>query len=323
MAEKKTSNPRAEEIPVYLFLGFLDAGKTKFIQETLEQPDFNSGEKTLLLLTEQGDEEYAPQYFSSPEVEILTVEEEEELTPDALHVVNQELCPERVIVEYNGMWRLDSLFASFPENWALYQVMLFADAATFPTFDKNMRPLTGDKLKYADLVVFNRMNGQISKEALHKIVRSVNRRSMILYEYPDGRTEQDTIVDPLPFDLQAEVITIKDKDYAIWYQDLLSEPEKYEGKIVKFRAQLTPADQEVAHMSAAGRFVMTCCEEDITFCGLVADWGENPAPKSGWFALGAKIINEYNPIYREKGPVLKILAAKPTKKPQEEIATFY
>ena len=46
------------ETPVYLFLGFLESGKTKFIQETLEDPRFNSGEKTLLLVCEEGEEEY-------------------------------------------------------------------------------------------------------------------------------------------------------------------------------------------------------------------------------------------------------------------------
>ncbi len=40
-------------IPVYLFTGFLDAGKTAFIQETLEDPGFNTGEKTLVLLCEE------------------------------------------------------------------------------------------------------------------------------------------------------------------------------------------------------------------------------------------------------------------------------
>ena len=46
------------EIPVYLFTGFLDSGKTKFIQETLEDVNFNNGEKILLVVCEEGEEEY-------------------------------------------------------------------------------------------------------------------------------------------------------------------------------------------------------------------------------------------------------------------------
>ena len=45
---KKKQQP--SETPVYLFLGFLESGKTKFIQETLEDERFDSGEKTLLLV---------------------------------------------------------------------------------------------------------------------------------------------------------------------------------------------------------------------------------------------------------------------------------
>ena len=52
------------ELPVYLFTGFLESGKTKFIQETLEDSRFNAGERTLLLVCEEGVEEYEP--TSSP-----------------------------------------------------------------------------------------------------------------------------------------------------------------------------------------------------------------------------------------------------------------
>ena len=45
-------------IPVYLFTGFLESGKTKFIQETLEDERFNDGTPTLLLLCEEGIEEF-------------------------------------------------------------------------------------------------------------------------------------------------------------------------------------------------------------------------------------------------------------------------
>ena len=42
----------AKEIPVYLFTGFLDAGKTRFAQQTLEDKSFNNGDRILLLLCE-------------------------------------------------------------------------------------------------------------------------------------------------------------------------------------------------------------------------------------------------------------------------------
>ena len=46
------------EIPVYVFMGFLESGKTSFIQDTLEEDYFNNGERTLLFACEEGMEEY-------------------------------------------------------------------------------------------------------------------------------------------------------------------------------------------------------------------------------------------------------------------------
>ena len=46
------------EIPVYLFTGFLDSGKTSFIRETVEDDQFSTGEKTLLIACEEGEVEY-------------------------------------------------------------------------------------------------------------------------------------------------------------------------------------------------------------------------------------------------------------------------
>ena len=73
-----------EDIPVYLFTGFLDAGKTKFIQETLEDERFNNGENTLLLICEEGEEEYDPSTFSGPNVFIELIDDQSELTPTNL-----------------------------------------------------------------------------------------------------------------------------------------------------------------------------------------------------------------------------------------------
>ena len=38
-----------EPIPVYVFTGFLESGKTKFIQDILADPNFTENERTELL----------------------------------------------------------------------------------------------------------------------------------------------------------------------------------------------------------------------------------------------------------------------------------
>ena len=112
-----------QEIPVYLFTGFLDAGKTTFIQETMEDPAFNDGQRTLLLVCEEGEAEYSPVKFASSNVRTVTVEEEEDLTTDFLEKIQKESRCEKVVVEYNGMWMLDTLYNNMPEGWVVYQEM--------------------------------------------------------------------------------------------------------------------------------------------------------------------------------------------------------
>ena len=106
--------PKRQDMPVYLFTGFLEAGKTRFIQETLEDRRFCNGEKTLLLLCEEGEEEYAPDQFATKDVQIRVIENQSELTAEHLLALAAETKAERVVVEYNGMWMLDVLYAALP-----------------------------------------------------------------------------------------------------------------------------------------------------------------------------------------------------------------
>ena len=184
----------AREIPVYLFLGFLEAGKTKFIQETMEDERFDSGERTLLLVCEEGEEEYDPSRFA---VEHFAVEEVDEagLNGKNLDSLVQKHRADRVVLEYNGMWELQKLFDAMPDGWLIAQVMTFFDATTFLAYNKNMRQLVYDKIPYADMVVFNRFDDKFSKEEFHKIVRGASRRPGIVFEYPGGRAEYDEIED--------------------------------------------------------------------------------------------------------------------------------
>ena len=159
-----------KEMPVYLFTGFLGAGKTTFIQEVMESDEFNQGEKTLLLVCEEGEVEYDPSSFAFPNVYIEFVDDEDELTPEYLTELENEHDIERVVIEYNGMWMLKSLYDNAPSNWTMYQEMAFADANTFLMYNKNMRQLTFDKMRTAELDVFNRCE---------KGFDSVDRKSVV------------------------------------------------------------------------------------------------------------------------------------------------
>ena len=312
------------EVPVYLFTGFLEAGKTKFIQETLQDRRFCNGERTLLLVCEEGEEEYAPDLFADKSVYIRTIEEQSELSAEHLSALLRETRAERVVIEYNGMWMLDALYGAMPQGWMVYQEFLFADATTFLNYNANMRQLVYDKLKSCELVVFNRFRPDMDKMAFHKIVRGASRRSDIAYEYPGGKVEYDDIPDPLPFDLNAPVVEIGDEDFAQWYRDMAEEPKKYEGKTVRFKCRALVRKKLPPHSFVVGRHVMTCCVEDIQFAGLVCQWDHaDTVADDSWMILTAEIHFKFSRAYGKKGPVLTYLSHEPCEPPEQAVATFY
>lgn len=312
------------EVPVYLFTGFLDAGKTTFIQETLEDPQFNSGEKTLLLMCEEGEAEFCPLSFASTNVKIISVDEEETITTEYLKKLEKEIGFERVVIEYNGMWMIDSLYQKLPENWVVYQEMAFADSRTFLTYNNNMRNLTVDKMKSPELIVFKHFDESMDKMEYHKIVRVINRRCQIIYEYAKDRIEFDNIEDPLPYDMDASVIEIEDKNYAIWYTDVNEEEEKYYGKTVDIRGRSLIGGGLDDNEFVIGRHIMTCCIEDIQFGGLVAKYEKaQELEHGGWVQITADIIKEFNHMYQSEGPVLYVKEIKIIEPPEEDVATFY
>ena len=315
---------KTKDVPVYLFTGFLEAGKTKFIQETLEDRRFCNGERTLLLVCEEGEEEYAPDQFADKSVFIRVVESQDQLTGENLSRWLRETRAERVVIEYNGMWMLDLLYSAMPEGWMVYQEFMFADATTFPSYNSNMRQLVYDKLKSCELVVFNRFNGTMDKMEYHKIVRAVSRRCDIAYEYVGGKVEYDDIQDPLPFDLNAPIVEIGDDDYAEWYRDMSEEPKKYEGKTVRFKCRALVRKKLPEKTFIVGRHVMTCCVEDIQFAGLVCQWDAADTVKDdSWMILTARINFRFHRAYGKKGPVLTYIDATLCDAPEQPVATFY
>lgn len=313
------------ETPVYLFLGFLESGKTKFIQETFEDPRFSSGEKTLLLVCEEGIEEYETIKFAGAEnVELVVIEEQEQLTEAYLTQLQLTHNVERVVVEYNGMWPLENFFNAMPEGWLINQIMTFFDSNTFLNYNANMRQLVFDKIENAQLVVFNRFDDTMDKMAFHKIVRGITRRCDIVYERVDGKADFDDIEDPLPFDMDAPIIEIADKDYAFFYRELTENLEAFIGKTVKFKGIVATDKRLEPQDVVVGRHVMTCCVDDIQYCGLACTLPYIMELETrDWISITAKVEFKKHRVYKGKGPVLtaeKVVVCNP---PEEQLATFY
>ena len=312
------------KIPVYIFTGFLEGGKTSIIQESLNDEKFNSGEKTLVLLCEEGEIELDSSQFWGKNVTIYNVEDKEWLTKDNLEALIKGKKIDRVIIEYNGMWDMQTLYNSLPTNWGIYQNMMFADAKTFVNYNNNMRQLIVDKIRDCEMVVLNRTPDNIDKDEIHKIIRGITRRAAIVYDYPDGHVEYDEIEDPLPFDINAPIIEIADEDYALWYRDLSENMNAYNGKTVKFKGLVATDDRLPPNSIVIGRPIMTCCVDDIQYGGLISVFKTNNLPKNeSWVTVKGTIKIEKHKLYRSQGPVLYVEATEFAVAPKQVVATFY
>lgn len=309
-------------IPVYAFTGFLDAGKTKFIQETLCDTRFNAGERTLLLLCEEGEEEYDISAYPHQNV-YQEVIDQSAVTTQELDALLKKHRAERVVVELNGMLLVGEFYQKMPQDWQVAQEVMFADGSTIESYNANMRSLVVDKLSGCEMVVFNRLAPKSDIMPLHKLARALNRRVGILYEYTDGSTQFDEIEDPLPFDINAPIVEVADDDYALWYRDITEEPKKYNGKTVRFKAQVARLKKDRDGFFAPGRFVMTCCVEDIQFMGLPCRYEQaNELRARQWVIITAKVQVRFHNLYRGTGPILTAVSVEPAEPAANEVATF-
>ena len=314
---------KIKEIPVYLITGFLEAGKSTFLQETLSDEGFYQDERTLVILCEEGEEELDPSVYPSKEVYLEVIASPEMLTREYLESLERKHRADRVMLEYNGMWQLDNLYRAMPEHWLVYQEVMFIDGTTFLDYNTNMRQLMVDKLQSADPIIFNRVKPDFDKMLFHKTVRGISRSARIVYEYVSGEIEPDTIEDPLPFDVNAPVIEIGDDDFAYFYRDISEDVMKYHGKTVSFLGITVCEENFPKNTFAVGRQLMICCPEDMTYRGFAAQSVDAKAFKTGmWVRVTGTVSVEASPLYSGKGPVLKNIKWSYAKRPERPVAVF-
>ena len=308
------------DIPVYLIAGFLDAGKTSFINGILRD-GFAAEDRTLLLCCEEGELGYDPHVLSN--VFTYTVEDEEQLTPDFLKKLEKQYRPKQVIVEYNGMWSMEKLYREgLPANWILYQIMCLVDARTFEMYVKNMGQLMMEKITNADMLIFDHCNEQLRAQLRSRNLRMVNRRADIYLENEDGTSEEYVTPEMSPFDLSDGHLDVPDDDYGVWYVDMMDNPDRYDGVTVRYKAVMCHS-KKFKGVHCPGRFAMVCCENDMQFLALVAKGeGLERFKNRQWVEITATVKKEANDAYQGEGPVLYVTAIAPCEKPKEEVVSF-
>lgn len=308
------------DIPVYLIVGFLDGGKTNFINGILED-GFARATNTLLLCCEEGEEEYKKNALDS--VTVVTVENEEDLTCSFLKECEKKYKPLQVLIEYNGMWQMERLYRDvLPANWVLYQIMCMVQASTFDAYARNMGQLMMEKITNTDMLIFNRCTPELQDSLRKRNLRMVNRRADIYLENNDGTSEDYLTGDECPFDMTQDVIDIPDDDFGVWYVDVMDHPDRYQDKLVHMKLVMCHS-KKYPGIDCPGRFAMVCCEKDVTFLGLLARGeGLDQYKNHDWLEVTAKMGVEKHPAYKGKGPVMNVVSVGPCEKPVQEVVSF-
>lgn len=315
------------DIPVFLFTGFLESGKTLFLRETVEDPSFTEGQKTLLIICEEGEEEYDAARLAASNIVIETVEAENDLTDALLAGFAKKHNPRKVLVEYNGMWRLENILTrKLPRKWQIVQVITTVAAPTFDLYLANMRSLMMEQFTNTDMVIFNRCDADSAIGAYRRTVKAVNPAAQVYFENADG-SEPDKD-DALPYDINADTIELADEDFGIWYVDAMDQPERYDGKTIITTAQVYKNMKFPEGTFIPGRFAMTCCADDVRFVGpyckslITTDEAIRRLKKGQWIKLTAKIIFEECKFYQGEGPVLYASSIETAPMPKDELVYF-
>lgn len=306
-------------MPVFLINGFLEAGKTEFLQFTMEQDYFQTEGKTLLIVCEEGDQEYDQELLTKTKTAVIYIDSLEEMTPERLEELELLYNPERVLMEWNGMWNQDDL--RLPPDWMVYQQVTIIDASTFDLYVKNMKPLLGAMVRNSELIICNRCDGLEDLEGYRRTLKAMNNRCEIIFEDSEGEIEEVSEAD-LPYDMTADVICIDPKDYGIWYIDTMDKPDRYRGKVVEFTAMVLKSPEFPKNYFVPGRMAMTCCEADMTFLGYVCKAREaRNLETRQWVRVRAKIEYEEWKDYGGVGPVLYAEFVNPDE-PIKEVVQF-
>lgn len=311
------------EIPVFLFVGFMDSGKTTFINATLHNPEFTQDSKTLLICCEEGELEYDLPEMERLGVSVVVLEDEEELNPDTLKMLRSKYKPDQIVIEFNGTWNIERLLSmQAPRSFVVVQIIATVNGETFEMYMANMRTMIMSQVARADDVFFNRCKDGMDISRYGSAVKAMNRRAQILFEFED-----ETLVpykQELNIDLTQPVIEISDIDYGNWYIDAMENPEKYDGKVVSFLGVIYNPKKMQKDLFGVGRTSMVCCADDTRFFGFActADPDKKKPTHGTWVTMKAKMHKKFVESEQEYTVILEPLKMLPAKEPEDGMIYF-
>ena len=306
--------------PVYIINGFLESGKTEFITFTLGQPYFQIKGKTLLILCEEGENEYDPALLKKSRTDVVLIEEEEEFTPNHLIELEKQYKPARIIIEYNGMWNCKIMTLTW--YWKVEQQITTIDGSTFPMYYTNMKSLLAEMIRKSEMIIFNRCDGIKDLNVYKLNIKAVNPSADVIFEDSNGEIDE-IFEEDLPYDLNQDPIVLDNQGYGIWYLDSMDHLERYEGKNIQFLAMVLKPEEYPDGYFVPGRMAMTCCAEDMAFLGYACEFaGTKDLKQKEWVKVTAKVAREYFADYKGEGHLLHAISVEKAKAPKDPVISF-
>ena len=291
------------------------------MQEMLADEGFSEGERTLLLVCEEGEDEYDSALLKKTNTVQVNLDSIEDL--QRLEELDKEYKPERVLIEYNSTWLLESLYkAKKPKNWELAQIITLIDASTYELYINNMRKFMADGIQEADLVIFNRCEPDMPKSKWRRATLAMNNTARIFFEHNDGSMDDGVTDEDLPYDVSADPIEIQDTEFGIFYLDAMEHPDRYDGKRIHVKGRAFEMENMPKNCFVLGRHAMTCCVDDIGGIGFLCRYGKQEPKTNDWIYVTAKAEASFSPLHGRDAIILIEESISPAEPPEEELVYF-
>ena len=276
---------------VYLFTGFLESGKSSFIQDTLLEQGFGEDEKTLIIACEEGEVTFDIPALEKENASVEFIENEEDLNYETLLHLHQKYQPTQVMIEYNGMWDNTKFVDEICiDQWQVVQILTTISAETFDLYYNN--------------------------------IKSLNPMCQIVYENKNRQIE-DLTVNDLPYNLNDDYIEVNDMDYGIFCMHIMENPQIYENKTIKIKGKVIGRDKLIENGFVLGRQAMVCCSDDMQLLGLVCiSKYAKDLIKDEWLVVDGTISLEYDESIQSNIPILHVDHLEGAKPLENEYVTF-
>ncbi|MBR0385121.1 MAG: hypothetical protein IJI05_01070 [Erysipelotrichaceae bacterium] len=303
--------------PVYVFSGFLDAGKTTAIKESLLDPRFTEDETTLIVAFEQGDEVYAKPFLFDTYSSVVYLDGISELTEEKIVYFEDEYNPDRIIIELNGMQDDTKLFANGSGNWEIADYLTFFDATTLKSQMLNMKQFVFNHVINSFVCYINRCTDQ-DLLFFRNNLKGINRNLMVVFL--DDHKKIINIESQM-FDV-SKPLDINDDDYGLWYIDAVDNPDKYNGCQIKVKLKYLETVRAYKNTCIMGREAMVCCSNDLQQIGITC-MGVNPdkIKKNTFYTITGNLKS----VYDEEGTRTVIIKAEKLEeapRPEDEYVNF-